>query len=51
MNYGGLYYKVKLESGGDEASPCFRPFRIGTLSDKCLPVWNLLYILFKPQTQ
>jgi hypothetical protein len=31
------YSKAKLKSNGDRASPCFRPFWIGYLSDKCLP--------------
>jgi hypothetical protein len=38
------YSKAKLKSGGDRASPCFRPFWIGKLSDKCLPIWTLLYV-------
>jgi hypothetical protein len=37
------YSKAKLESSGDKASACFRPFWIGKLSDKCLPVWSLFY--------
>jgi hypothetical protein len=41
------YSKAKLESRGDKASPCFRPFWMGKLSDKCLPIWTLLYIKFK----
>jgi hypothetical protein len=40
------YYKEKLKSNGDKAS-YFRPFWIGNLSDKCLPVWTLLQVLFK----
>jgi hypothetical protein len=32
------YSKAKLKSSGDRASPCFRPFWIGKLSDKCLPI-------------
>jgi hypothetical protein len=26
--------------------PCFRPFWIGNLSDKCLPIQTLLYVSF-----
>jgi hypothetical protein len=29
------YSKAKLKSSGDKASPCFRPFWTGKLSDKC----------------
>jgi hypothetical protein len=41
------YSKGKLESSGDKASPCFRPFWIGKLSDKWLPIQALIYISFK----
>jgi hypothetical protein len=41
------YSKAKLKSTGDRVSPCFRPFCIGKLSDKCLPIWTLLYVSFK----
>jgi hypothetical protein len=41
------YSKAKLKSSGDRASPCFRPFWIRKLSDKCLPVQNLPYCPFK----
>jgi hypothetical protein len=41
------YYKAMLISSGDEASPCFRPFWIGKVSDKCLPIWTSTHILFK----
>jgi hypothetical protein len=30
-----------LKSSGDKASPCFRPFWIGKLSDKCIPIRTL----------
>jgi hypothetical protein len=30
--------KTKLKSNGVKASPCFRPFRVGNVSDRCLPV-------------
>jgi hypothetical protein len=33
------YSKAKLKSSGDRASPYFRPFWIGKLSEKCLPIW------------
>jgi hypothetical protein len=38
------YSKARLESSGDRASPCFRPFWIGKLSDKCLPMQILLQV-------
>jgi hypothetical protein len=41
------YSKAKSKSSGDKASPCFRPFWKGKLSDKCLPIWTLLYVSFK----
>jgi hypothetical protein len=28
------YSKVKLKSSGDKASPCYKPYWIGKLSDK-----------------
>jgi hypothetical protein len=40
------YSKAKLKSSGDKASPCFRPFWIGKLSDRCLPIRTLLYVSF-----
>jgi hypothetical protein len=42
----GMYYN-KFESNGNKASPCFRPFWIGKLSDRYLPVLILLYDSFK----
>ena len=36
------YSKAKLKSNGDRASPCFKPFLIGNLSDKFLPTRPLL---------
>jgi hypothetical protein len=42
-----VYSKAKLKSGGDRASPCFRPLWIGKLSDKYLPAWTLVYLSFK----
>jgi hypothetical protein len=41
------YSKAKLKSSGDRASHCFRPFWIGKLSHKCLPIRTLLYVSFK----
>jgi hypothetical protein len=31
------YSNAKLKSSGDRESPCFRPFWMGKLSNKCLP--------------
>jgi hypothetical protein len=39
------YSKTKLKRSGDKASPSSRPFWIGKLSDKCLPIWTLIYVL------
>jgi hypothetical protein len=39
------YSKAKLKSNGDKASPCLRPFWMGNLSDKYLPV-GLYYKLY-----
>jgi hypothetical protein len=41
------YCTEKLKSSGVIASPCFRPFWIENLSDKCLPTQTLLYVSFK----
>jgi hypothetical protein len=41
------YSKAKLKSCGGKASPYFRPFRIGKLSEKYLLIWILLYVSFK----
>jgi hypothetical protein len=38
------YSKAKLKSNGDRASPCFKPFLIGNISDKFLPTPTLLYV-------
>ena len=35
------YSKAKLKSNGDRASPCFKPFLIGNMSDKFLPIYCL----------
>jgi hypothetical protein len=36
-----------LKSSGDKASHCFRTFWTRKLTDKCLPIWTLLYVLCK----
>jgi hypothetical protein len=41
------YSETKLESSGDKASPCFQPFCIGNLTDKCLHLQTLLYVSLK----
>jgi hypothetical protein len=41
------YSKAALKTSGNRAAPCFRPFWIGKLSDKCLPIRTLLYVSFK----
>ena len=41
------YSEAKLESSGDKASSCCRPFWLGKLSNKCLPMWTSLYVSFK----
>jgi hypothetical protein len=38
------YSKAKLKSSGERASPCFKLFLIGNLSDTFLPTWTLLYV-------
>jgi hypothetical protein len=35
------YSKAKLKSDGNKASPCFNPFLIGDISDRCLPTRTL----------
>jgi len=40
--HGARYSKAKLKSNGDKASPCFKPFLIGNISDKYLPTRTLL---------
>jgi hypothetical protein len=40
-----------LKSSGDKASPCFRPFWIGKLSDKCLPKTDNLTAISEPIVQ
>jgi hypothetical protein len=41
------YSKANLKRSGDKASPCFRSFRIGKLSEKYLPTQTLQYVSFK----
>jgi hypothetical protein len=41
------YSKAKLKSSGDKASPRFRPFYIGTFSNKCLLILALPYVSFE----
>jgi len=38
------YYKEKLKSNGNRASPCFKPFLVGNTSDDFLPTRTLLYV-------
>jgi hypothetical protein len=41
------YYKAHLNSSGDKAYPCYRPFWRGKLSDIYLPIQTLLYVSFR----
>jgi hypothetical protein len=41
------YSKAKLKSSCDKASPCFKPFWKGKLSEKCLHIQTLLYVSLK----
>jgi hypothetical protein len=41
------YSKAKLNSNGDRASPYFKQFLIGNISDKFLPTRTLLYVSFR----
>jgi len=38
------YSKAELKIVGDRASPCFKPFLGGNLSDTFLPTQTLLYV-------
>ena len=38
------YSKAKLNNNGDRASPYFKPYLIGNISDKFLPTRTLLYV-------
>jgi len=40
------YSKVNLRSNSDKASPFLRPFWIGNPSDRFLPIWTLLLVMF-----
>jgi hypothetical protein len=40
------YSKAKLEGNGDNASPYFKPFLIGNMTDKCMLNWILLQVSF-----
>jgi hypothetical protein len=42
-------HACKLRQSQPVFSPlaCFRPFWIGKLSDRCLPIWTLLYVSFR----
>jgi hypothetical protein len=41
------YSTATLKTSGDKASPYFKPFWMGKLSNKWLPMWTLLYVSFK----
>jgi hypothetical protein len=41
------YAKARLKSSCDKTSPCFKPFWIGKLSEKCLSIRTSLYVPFK----
>jgi hypothetical protein len=41
------YSKAKAKRGGDEASSCFRPLRIGNFPNRFLPIWAVLWVSFK----
>jgi hypothetical protein len=41
------FFKAKLKSSGVKASPCFRPLKIGKLSEKCLPIQTIIYVSIK----
>ena len=38
------YTEAQLKSSGDRASPYFKTFLIGNMSDNLLPTENLLYV-------
>jgi hypothetical protein len=40
------YSKAELKSNGNKASPCHRPFWIGNLLDRFLPIWILWQVSF-----
>ena len=39
-----VYSKAKFKSNGDRATPCFKPFLIGNMSDKFLPTRTLVWL-------
>jgi hypothetical protein len=41
------YSEATLKSSGDKASPYFRPFWIGNVSNKCSSIRTLLHVSFK----
>jgi len=43
LDLSNVHSKAELRSNGDEVSSCCRPFGTGNASEKCLPVWTLLY--------
>jgi len=43
-----VYCKEELKSNGDKASPCFKPFLTGNVSDKCLPTLLTSYERISP---
>ena len=42
-----VYSKAELKNDGDKASPCFKAFLIGNMSDKCLLSRTPLQISFR----
>ena len=36
------YFKATLKSNDNKASPCFRTFLKGNISNKCSPIWTFL---------
>ena len=47
------YSKAKLNSDGDRASPCFKPFLIGNMSDKfaALQYISVIYFILRMALQ
>jgi hypothetical protein len=41
------YSKAYLKTCGSKAFPCYRPYWIGKLPEKCLPIWTSPYVSFK----
>jgi hypothetical protein len=41
------YSRAKLKSGDDKAYAHSKPFWIGKLLDRCVPIWTLQYDSFK----